>query len=144
MNPDESTKRMISRALIIIEEAEYLQGKQAWNMVVRRSQEVVELALKAALLWAQIEVPRIHDVGPILKQYADRYPEPFRRQIPHLASVSRMLRAEREISFYGDEQSGVPPESLYTPEDAKEALSKAHEVLSACQDLIGTAEALND
>jgi len=141
MKSDESTKRMISRAHIIIEEAEYLQGRQAWNMVVRRSQEVVELALKAALLWAQIEVPRIHDVGPLLKQYADRYPEPFRRHIPHLASISRMLRAEREISFYGDEQSGIPPESLYIPEDAKEALSKAHEVLSACQDLIGTMKA---
>jgi len=144
MNPDDSTKRMISRAIIIVEEAEYLQGKQAWNMVVRRSQEVVELALKAALLWAQIEVPRIHDVGPLLKQFADRYPEPFRRRIPHLASISRMLRAEREISFYGDEQSGMPPESLYTAEDAKEALMKAHEVLSACQGLIGTTEALND
>jgi HEPN domain-containing protein len=141
MKSDESTKRMISRALIIIEEAEYLQGKQAWNMVVRRSQEVVELALKAALLWAQIEVPRIHDVGPLLKQFAGRYPEPFRRRIPHLASISRMLRAEREISFYGDEQSGVPPESLYTPEDAKEALLKAHEVLSACQELINSKEA---
>jgi len=90
MNPDASTKRMISRALIIIEEAEYLQGRQAWNMVVRRSQEVVELALKASLLWAQIEVPRIHDVGPILKQYADRYPQPFQRRIPHLASISRI------------------------------------------------------
>ena len=87
MNPDASTKRMISRALIIIEEAEYLQGKQAWNMVVRRSQEVVELALKASLLWAQIKVQRIHDVGPILKQYADRYPEPFRRRIPRMASI---------------------------------------------------------
>ncbi|MFB3764885.1 MAG: hypothetical protein ACE14P_06500 [Methanotrichaceae archaeon] len=51
VNLDESTKRMISRALII-DEAEYLQGKQAWNMAVRRSQEVVELALKAALLRA--------------------------------------------------------------------------------------------
>jgi len=137
MKSDESTKRMISRATIIVEEAEYLQGKQAWNMVVRRSQEVVELALKAALIWAQIEVPRIHDVGPLLKQYADRYPEPFRSRIHQLASISRMLRAEREISFYGDEQSGVPPESLYTPEDAKEALLKAHEVLSACRELIG-------
>ncbi len=143
MNPNAPARRMVSRALIIIEEAEYLQRKLAWNMVVRRSQEVVELALKAALLWAQIEVPRIHDVGPILKQYSDRYPEPFRGRISHLASISRMLRAEREISFYGDEQSGIPPESLYTPEDAKEALSKAHEVLSACHELIGK-DALDD
>ncbi|MHB8118755.1 MAG: HEPN domain-containing protein [Methanothrix sp.] len=75
MNPGNSLDRMISQALIIIGEAEYLKEKEAWNMVVRRSQEAVELALKCALLWAKIEVPRIHDVGPILKQYAHRYPE---------------------------------------------------------------------
>ena len=140
MNPDESTKRMISRAQVILSEAEFLQERRAWNMVVRRSQEVVELALKAALLWARIEVPRIHDVGPLLRQYADRYPTQFQRRIAHLASISRMLRAEREISFYGDEQSGAPPESLYTPEDAKDALSKAEMVLSACKELIERQE----
>lgn len=140
MNPSDALERMLSQASIIIQEAEYLQEKKAWNMVVRRSQESVELALKCALLWARIEVHRIHDVGPILKEYANRYPAPFRSKIPHLASISRLLRAEREISFYGDEQSGVPPESLYTKEDAMEALSKAREVLNECQKLIETAE----
>lgn len=136
MSQDGALKRMMERSLIILDEAEYLNNKEAWNMVVRRSQESVELALKCSLLWARIEVPRIHDVGPILRQYAGRYPEPFRSRIPYLASVSRMLRAEREISFYGDEQSGVPPEKLYTREDASEALSKAGEVLRECQRLV--------
>lgn len=136
MNPGNPLDRIISQALIIIGEADYLKEKEAWNLVVRRSQEAVELALKCALLWAKIEVPRIHDVGPILKQYAQRYPEPFKSQIPRLASISRLLRAEREISFYGDEQSGVPPESLYTRDDALEALSKTNEVLIECQKLI--------
>jgi HEPN domain-containing protein len=140
MNPGNSLDRMISQALIIIGEAEYLKEKEAWNLVVRRSQEAVELALKCALLWARIEVPRIHDVGPILKQYSDRYPEPFKGRIPRLASISRLLRAEREISFYGDEQSGVPSENLYTKEDALEALSKAREVLADCQKLIEPAK----
>jgi HEPN domain-containing protein len=49
-----------------------------------------------------------------------------------------MLRAEREIDFYGDGQSGVPPEILYTRYDAIEALSKAKEVLDECKKLIGT------
>ncbi len=138
MNQGNDLERMISRALIILQEAEFLEEKEAWNMVVRRSQESVELALKCALLWARIEVPRIHDVGPILKQYANRYPEPFKSRIPRLASISRLLRAEREISFYGDEQSSVPPESLYTRDDALEALSKAREVLTECQKLIET------
>jgi HEPN domain-containing protein len=140
MNPGDALERMVSRASIILQEADYLMEKEAWNMVVRRSQETVELALKSALLWAQIEVPRIHDVGPILREYSNRYPEPFKSRISHLASISRLLRAEREISFYGDEQSGVPPESLYTKEDALEALAKAREVLNECQKLIEARE----
>lgn len=63
MNPENALERMISRASIVLQEAEYLKEKDAWNLVVRRSQEAVELALKCALLWAKIEVPRIHDVG---------------------------------------------------------------------------------
>jgi HEPN domain-containing protein len=78
-----------------------------------------------------------------LKQYAHRYPEPFKSQIPRIASISRLLRAEREISFYGDEQSGAPPESLYTRDDALEALSKTNEVLIECQKLIETEERAN-
>lgn len=143
MNQGNALVGMMSRASIILQEAEYLKEKEAWNLVVRRSQEAVELALKCSLLWAKIEVPRIHDVGPILKQYAHRYPESFKSQIPRLASISRLLRAEREISFYGDEQSGVPPESLYTMDDALEALSKTNEVLIECQKLIETEKGVN-
>jgi HEPN domain-containing protein len=40
------------------------------------------------------------------------------------------LRAEREISFYGDEESGLPPEMLYVDADADEALEKARFVLT--------------
>lgn len=46
MNSETALKGMISRASIILQEAEYLKEKGAWNMVVRRSQETVELALK--------------------------------------------------------------------------------------------------
>ncbi len=75
-------------------------------------------------------------MGPILRRDADRFPEAFRRHIPRLAEVSRSLRAEREVSFYGDEESGLPPESLYTAEDADRALMQAGEVLYACAGLI--------
>ncbi|MEW6547427.1 MAG: hypothetical protein AB1446_11035 [Bacillota bacterium] len=39
-------------------------------------------------------------------------------------------------SFYGDEQSDVPPEMLYTAEDADEAIEKARVVLDACRRLV--------
>jgi HEPN domain-containing protein len=82
MNSETALKGMISRASIILLEAEYLKEKEAWNMVVRRSQEAVELALKCALLWAGIEVPRIHDVGPILKRYSSVILSPLRAKSP--------------------------------------------------------------
>lgn len=99
MNTREGAKRSLDRAAFILDEGSYLAEKGVWNLVVRRCQEVVELALKAALLWAGVDVPRAHDVGPVLKRHADRFSEPFREQIPTLASISRSLRAEREISF---------------------------------------------
>ena len=56
-------------------------------------------------------------------------------KVPRLASTSRKLRREREASMYGDEETGTPPEELYTVEDAQEALSSAEEVYEACRRL---------
>lgn len=57
----------------------------------------VELALKAALRAAGVEVPQIHDVGIILKDHPEKFPEAFRKKIERLASISRRLRREREV-----------------------------------------------
>jgi HEPN domain-containing protein len=127
---------MFQRALIILDEAKSLRAKGVWNLVVRRCQEAVELALKSVLVFVGIQPPRVHDVGPTLKEHLEKFPPDFRQHIPHLASISRALRAERELSFYGDEESGVPPETLYTSDDADEALRKAEFVLEKCQTLV--------
>jgi HEPN domain-containing protein len=127
---------MFQRALIILDEAKSLRAKEVWNLVVRRCQEAVELALKSVLVFVGIQPTRVHDVGPTLKEHSEKFPPDFRQHIPHLASISRALRAERELSFYGDEESGVPPETLYTSDDADEALRKAEFVLEKCQTLI--------
>lgn len=131
---------MLQRAAIILEEAKNLKARGVWNLVVRRCQEAVELALKSALVFVGVQPPRVHDVGPTLKEHSERFPEEFRQHIPHLASISRSLRAERELSFYGDEESGVPPEALYGPDDADEALRKAEFVLEKCQALVSGGE----
>lgn len=136
MRNRESAELMLRRAKIIWEEAKSLHAKGAWNLVVRRCQECVELALKSALVWAGIQAPRVHDVGPTLKQHADKFPDKFARHITQLASISRSLRVERELSFYGDEESGMPPEALYSQSDAEEALQKAEFVLRQCEALL--------
>ena len=78
----------------------------------------------------------VHDVGVFLRQHRSRFPAEFARQIPRLASISRALSVERERSFYGDKESGLPPEMLYSEHDATEALEKAALVLDACRRLI--------
>ena len=139
MNNREAAGLALERAEVILSEAASLRAKGVWNLVVRRAQEAVELALKGALLWAGLEVPWIHDVGVFLRQNRRRFPAEFARQIPRLASLSRALGAERERSFYGDEESGLPPEMLYEELDAAEALEKATFVLETCRQLIERA-----
>ncbi|MDR7521377.1 MAG: HEPN domain-containing protein [Armatimonadota bacterium] len=126
----------LAQAGEIIIEAHGAFERGVWNLVVRRCQEVVELALKAALRLAGIEVPHIHDVGILLKDHEAKFPEPFRRDIGRMASISRQLRREREASFYGDEETGSPPHRLYTEDDAKEALHDAGFVLERCRGLV--------
>lgn len=46
------------QARLILDEAEGLQRRGAWHLVVRRCQEAVELALKAVLRSAGVEVRR--------------------------------------------------------------------------------------
>jgi HEPN domain-containing protein len=43
--------------------------------VVRQSQEAVELSLKGALRLAGIELPKWHDVGPLLRREKARFPQ---------------------------------------------------------------------
>jgi HEPN domain-containing protein len=136
VNNHESARLSLRRAEVIFAEAQSLQAKEVWNLAVRRAQEAVELALKGALLWAGLEVPWVHDVSMILRKHRSRFPADFARHIPRLAAVSRALGAERERSFYGDEESGLPPEMLYGEYDAAEALEKATFVLGACRSLI--------
>lgn len=103
---------------------------------IRQSQEAVELALKGVLRLLAIEPPKWHDVGPILKRHRDKFPEWFRSRIDELASMSRKLRREREASMYGDEETGTPPDQLYSRADAEEALSYAETTLSLCVRLL--------
>jgi HEPN domain-containing protein len=85
------------------------------------------LALKASLRLVGIEPPKWHDVGPILRREINRFPDWFKTEIPKLARISRKLMGGP--SMYGSEESGTPPEELYTMEDAEEALTWAEYTL---------------
>jgi len=114
------------------------EGNYAY--VIRQSQEAVELALKASLRIVGIEPPKFHDVGPILRRNSSSFPKWFRAEIDKMASISRILRREREPSMYGDEELALPPDELYTLEDAKTALDGCAFVFNNCKRLLDEAD----
>jgi HEPN domain-containing protein len=111
-----------------------------YAFTIRQSQEAVELSLKGALRLVGIEPPKWHDVGPVLKRERGLFPEWFKERIDETASISRRLRREREPSMYGDEETGAPPDQLYSLMDAEEALQSSKTVLKLCLRLIEECE----
>ena len=134
MTNHEMARSHLRQARLILAEAEHHQHGGAFNLVVRRGQESVELALKAVLRSAGVEVPHVHDVGFLLAELADRLPASFAAHVERVVSISRRLRQEREVSFYGDEEIDAPPDRLYSGDDAEQALGDARFVV----DLAGT------
>lgn len=104
-----------------------LYKEESWADVVRESQEVVELALKALLRNFQIEVPRVHDVSGILEAEVSRFPSALQKNIPKYMKISKSLRRDRELAFYGSED--LTPREFYKKSDAEEAKDSAEWVV---------------
>ena len=129
----EMARSHLRRAATVLREAERLYSDGAWNLVVRRSQEAVELALKGVLRGAGVEVPKIHDVGDTLRDHVHRLPSQIGAEIDAVVSTSRRLREERELAFYGDEETGTEAETLFSRADADDALRAARHILELCR-----------
>jgi HEPN domain-containing protein len=98
---------------------ESLYGDQNWADVVRESQEVVELSLKAVLRNSSIDPPRIHDVSQVLKENEALLPALIRQNLEEVSRISKTLRRDRELSFYGSED--LTPSEFYEQSDADQA-----------------------
>ncbi|OFZ82830.1 MAG: hypothetical protein A2583_01505 [Bdellovibrionales bacterium RIFOXYD1_FULL_53_11] len=114
---------------------EVLYERKSWADVVREAQEIVELALKALLRHSGIEVPRVHDVGSLLAQHRDRLPGLLTdEEIGRIAGISKNLRRDRELAFYGSED--LTPSEFYSEPDAlaakRDAAWVVERVKAAC------------
>lgn len=96
---------------------------ESWADVVRESQEIVEITLKALLRASRVEVPRIHDVSAVLEESAGLLPESIRDRVNELCEISRSLRRDRELAFYGSED--LTPSQFYKESDAQTAFNQA-------------------
>jgi HEPN domain-containing protein len=117
----------INRAGLRLKAVQVLLNEKAYADVVRESQESVELALKGLLRHCQVEVPRIHDVSDVLQNHRSALPHSLQPHVDGLADVSRALRRDRELAFYGTED--LTPSEFYKKKDAERALESAQWVV---------------
>jgi HEPN domain-containing protein len=125
----------IEAGLSLLREAEgfyedVLKGYErgSWNAVVRRAQEVVELALKGLMKMMGIEYPKIHDVGALFAEQAELKKLGIdSRVLAEIIDISAYLARERAPAFY--------MEKTYTKEQAIRAKEDALKVLSIAKDI---------
>lgn len=130
----ELSRAYLAKARLRLEVLQLLAARQGWSDLVREAQELVELATKAMLRHVGIDPPRLHDVGPVLLAEQARFPAEIADQIVELAEASQWLRAQRELSFYGDVE-WIPTER-YGPADGERALQAAQLALALAGRLI--------
>ena len=125
----------ITRAGHRVEAVKVLLKRESFADVVRESQEIVELCLKALLRHSGTEVPRIHDVSEILIKEKRLLPNETQTHVDRLVKISRNLRRDRELAFYGTED--LTPMEFYKKEDADQALGDASWVYQTCKEGMG-------
>ena len=129
MTNESLAKSYLRKASDRLDVLDVLLNKGAYSDVVREAQELVELALKGMLRAIGIEPPKLHDVGGLLLEHRERFSMDVQARLTDLADISRRLRKERELAFYGDIDF-IPTEE-YSAEDARKARQEAQWVLEA-------------
>ncbi|RMH03787.1 MAG: HEPN domain-containing protein [Nitrospirae bacterium] len=134
MTNESLARSYLKKAADRLKVLDVLLAEHAYSDVVREAQELVELALKGMLRAVGIEPPKLHDVGGLLIEHTDRFPLGIRNDLSELAAISRELRKERELAFYGDVDF-IPTEE-YDVTDAQRARQQAERVLHAARQVI--------
>lgn len=131
MRADELSAAYLKKARVRFKALNFYRENEAYSDVVREAQELVELLLKAVLRAIGVEVPKIHDVGRTLEKHRQLLPPALNNSLDEIKIISKRLRKERELSFYGAEDF-IPTEE-YDLDDAKMAIKDAEFVLNAVQ-----------
>lgn len=117
------TKDYVHRAGIRLAALQVLFDKGGYADVVREAQEIVELVSKALIRHVGAEPARVHDVSAQLSEVRSRLPEEHHDNLDALIALSRELRRDRELAFYGTED--LTPSEFYSQADAERAFGHA-------------------
>jgi HEPN domain-containing protein len=131
LKKDELTASYLKKARVRFQALSFYKEHAAYSDVVREAQELVELLLKAVLRSVGVEVPKIHDVGRVLEKHRHLLPQVLQERLEEIKRISKRLRKERELSFYGAEDF-IPTEE-YGLEDAELAIRETELVLKTVE-----------
>ena len=125
----------LDKARVRLKALAVLRDEGGYSDVVREAQELVELALKGMLRAVGIEPPKFHDVGGLLVEHRAKFTAGVGDRLDRAAQISKRLRRERELAFYGDIDF-VPTEE-YTAADAARAYDDAAWIVALADEVIG-------
>ena len=130
------TRDYIVRGGIRLEALQVLFNREGYADVVREAQEIVELVSKALIRHLGGEPARVHDVSAQLVELKARIPAEEHEGLEKLVAVSRELRRDRELAFYGTED--LTPSEFYSKNDAERALSQAKGAVTFVVGIVGS------
>jgi len=126
----------LKKAVDRLDILDLLHRKGAYSDVVREAQEIVELSLKGMLRAVGVEPPKYHDVGRLLLEHKDRFDKEIAENLGKAARISKWLRKERELSFYGDIDF-IPTEE-YSSKDSRQACRDAQWIVELSKKTISS------
>lgn len=129
------TKDYVVRGGIRLEALQVLFDREGYADVVREAQEIVELVSKALIRHLGGEPARVHDVSAQLVELKARIPAEKHEGLERLIAVSRELRRDRELAFYGTED--LTPSEFYSKHDAERALVQAQGAVAFVVEIVG-------
>lgn len=113
----------IKRAAARLKALDTFYQEECWMDVVREAQETVALALTALLRSHGVEPLRTHDLAAILVAERARLPQDADGDVDKLATISRGMLRDRELSFSGNDE--LAPLEFYARVDAERARADA-------------------
>lgn len=124
----------LKRATIRLAALQVLFDHHGYPDVVRESQEAVELATKSLIRFLGSEPARVHDTSAQLEELTPRLTADKQSSIDALIKISKTLRRDRELAFYGTED--LTPSEFYSKNDAEQAMNMAQTAVRLVTEIV--------
>jgi len=127
-------KDYVQRSGIRLLALQVLFDQHGYADVVREAQEIVELVSKALIRHLGAEPARVHDVSAQLVEIRPRLRCDQQSELDRLVEISRELRRDRELAFYGTED--LTPSEFYSQKDATRAMDYAKNAVTFVRSVV--------